>query len=110
MCISSTLPLLSGILSATTSFDRAAAEDIKKMKTHSLETKAANGCGKRNAHQKWPKANLIMSMISRDDDFCVFRFLLFIYRYGSSLSVYSTRRRTLATVSQTISFNYCILY
>ena len=69
------------------------------MKTHSLETKAANGCGKRNAHQKWPKANLIMSMISRVGDFCVFTFLPFIYRYGSSLSVYSTRRRPGDSVS-----------
>ena len=37
-------------------------------------------------------------------------FYLCIYRYGSSLSVYGTRRRTLAAVSQTISLNYCILY
>ena len=43
-------------------------------------------------------------MISRVDDFCVLRFYLCIYRYGSSLSVYSTLRRILAAVSQTIKF------
>ena len=37
-------------------------------------------------------------------------YYLCIYWYGSSLSVYGTRRRTLAAVSQTISFNYCFLY
>ena len=51
-----------------------------------------------------------MVVISRVGDFCVLIFYLRIYRYGSSLSVYSTLRRILAAVSQTISFNYCILY
>ena len=59
MCISSTLQLVSAILSAITNFDWAAAEGIKKMKTYSLKTKAGNACGKRNAHQKWSKINLI---------------------------------------------------
>ena len=58
-CVSSTLPLVSVILSATTSFDQAAAEGIKKMKTYSLETKDVNRCGKRKAHQKMSKVNLI---------------------------------------------------
>ena len=44
-------------------------------------------------------AELSLSMISRVGDFCVLRFYLCIYRYGSSLSVYSTLRRTLAAVS-----------
>ena len=34
-----------------------------------------------------------LSAISRVGDFCVYRFYLCIYRYGSSLSVYSTLRR-----------------
>ena len=63
MCISSTLPLVSAILFATTSFDGAAAEGIKKMKTYSLKTKAVNACGKRNAHQKWSKMNLIRQQL-----------------------------------------------
>ena len=44
------------------------------------------------------------SVISVSSDY------LCIYWYGSSLSVYGTRRRTLVAVSQTISLNYCILY
>ena len=44
-----------------------------------------------------------MSVISRVGDFCILRFYLCIYRYGSSPSVY-----ILTAVSQTISFNYFI--
>ena len=46
------------------------------------------------------------SVISRVGDFCVLRFYICIYRYGSSLSVYSTLRRILAAVSHTISFSW----
>ena len=45
-----------------------------------------------------------VSVISRVGDFCVLRFYICIYRYGSSLSVYSTLRRIQAAVSHTISF------
>ena len=51
-----------------------------------------------------------LSVISRVGDFCVLIFYLCIYRYGSSLSVYSTLRRILAAVSPTTSSNYCIFY
>ena len=40
-----------------------------------------------------------MSVISRVGDFCVLRFYIYIYRYGSSLSMYSMLRRILAAVS-----------
>ena len=46
---------------------------------------------------------LLLSAISRVGDLCVLRFYLCIYRYGSSLSVYSTLRRTLAADLQIIS-------
>ena len=45
------------------------------------------------------------SAISRVGGFCALRFYLCIYRYGSSLSAYSTRRRTLAAVSSDNKFN-----
>ena len=51
-----------------------------------------------------------MSVISRVGDFCVLRFYIFIYRYGSSHSVYSTLRRILAAVYHTLSFTCCIFY
>ena len=51
-----------------------------------------------------------MSVISRVGDFCILRFYICIYRYGSSLSVHSTLRRILAAVSHKISFTCCILY
>ena len=51
-----------------------------------------------------------VSVIFRVGDFCVLRFYICVYRYGSSLSMYSTLRRILAAVSHTISFSCCILY
>ena len=42
-------------------------------------------------------------------DLCVLRVYLCIYRYVSSLSVYSTLWRILAAVSHTISFTYSLL-
>ena len=51
-----------------------------------------------------------VSVICRVGDFCVLRFYISIYRYGFSLSVYSTLRRILAAVSQTTSFTCCNFY
>ena len=51
-----------------------------------------------------------LSVISRVGDFCVLRFYICIYRYGSSLIVYSTLRRILVAVSHTISFTCGTLY
>ena len=45
-----------------------------------------------------------VSVISRVGDFCVLRFYICIYRYGSSFSVYSTLWRIVAAVSHTTSF------
>ena len=52
---------------------------------------------------------LRVSVISRVGDFCVLIFYICIYRYGSSLSVYSPLRRIIAAVSHTINFTCCIL-
>ena len=83
------------------------------------------GCEKGEAKEKWSlvipdkttpvtQSNYLedttVSMISPVGDFCVLKFYICIYRYGSSLSVYSTLRRILAAVSHTISFTCCILY
>ena len=46
-----------------------------------------------------------LSVISRVGNFCVLRFYICIYRYGYSLSAYSTLRRILAAVSHTIKFH-----
>ena len=51
-----------------------------------------------------------VSVISRIGDLCVLTFYICIYRYGSSLSVYSTLRHTLAAVSHTKRFPCCIDY
>ena len=42
-------------------------------------------------------------------DFCVLRFYICIYRYGSSLSVYSTLRCILEAMSHTICFTFSLL-